>query len=130
MNGTSSLRPASSVSWYLPKRSTTPARACGMIFTVFASSTTANNASSATITSTIMRGLRFGGRPSGLESGDGVDVRRSASDLEHLDRLPRFDGQRVVVRLGRPDLSGQLDPAGRDRGDLLGHEPLHTDQLA
>jgi hypothetical protein len=31
MNGTSRLRPGSSVLWYLPRRSTTPALAWGMI---------------------------------------------------------------------------------------------------
>src|SRR3954451_13275462 len=82
-NGTTMFRPAGSVSLYLPKRSTTPARACGMIRTVFASSTITKISSSASRIRIAVTGLSYL-RRSLAELGDRVDVRRGAADLEDL----------------------------------------------
>src|ERR1051325_8884858 len=122
------LRPAGSVSLYLPKRSTIPARACGMIRTVRASITSTNRTtriSRAYTTSMAAPSLEG----SGHQLADGVHVGRGAADREHLDRSPGGDGEGLVVRAGRPDLSGQLHPSGVVDGQLLGDDTLLPDEL-
>src|SRR6476661_7021521 len=119
------LRPAGSVCLYLPNRSTMPARACGTIRTVLASSTMTNSSTSASSTRKTVIGTS-----SGVESRDGVDVGGGAADLEHLDGLAGGDGQRLVVGGRGPLLAGELDPAVLERGDLLGDQSLLPDELA
>src|SRR6476659_7027752 len=107
MNGTTTLRPAGSVSLYFPKRSTMPARACGMIRTVLASRTTTKSRTTSANPSRngIGTPLRPGGRKrcgSWLEPADGVDVGGRALDGEHLDRLADGDGQGLVIGLRCP----------------------------
>src|SRR5215211_1869799 len=129
------FRPAGSVSLYLPKRSTMPARACGMIRTVRASSTTTNSTNRTMIP--IAYGVTAGskrvavGGCSRVDRPVGrVDVDGRALHGQHVDGLPRLDGDGVVVGLGGPDLPGQLDPPGRVGGDVLGDDRLAADQLA
>src|SRR4051812_42664357 len=133
------LRPAGSVSLYFPNRSTMPARACGMIRTVLASSTMTKAKNRTAIpsrygvTGCSQSGsgwLGVGGR-SRLERGvDRVHVDGRTLHGEHLDGRAGLDGQRAVVRDGRPDLTGELDPPGLMAGDLLGDDGLAADHLA
>src|SRR3954447_9534419 len=124
MNGTTMLRPAGSEPLYLPKRSTMPARACGTIRTVFASTTTtnSNNSSSRTRTAVICSSfprtedpslLRETGlvapNPSGVEARNRMDVGGGALDLQHFDGLARFDHESLVVGAGGPLLAGEFD---------------------
>src|SRR3954452_20291984 len=108
-NGTTMLRPAGSVSLYFPNRSTMPARACGMIRTVLASSTMTKAKNRTAIpsrygvTGCSQSGsgwLGVGGR-SRLERGvDRVHVDGRTLHGEHLDGRAGLDGQRAVVRDG------------------------------
>src|SRR5690349_4611668 len=102
------LSPAGSVTLYLPKRSTMPARACGTIRTVLTRVTTTKIRSrSATMPTTCMRLAffrLFSVCGSGSELGDFVDVGGGAADLEHLDLGPDSDHVVVHVRAGAPDL--------------------------
>src|SRR3954451_9929678 len=119
MNGTRMFRPAGRVSLYFPNRSTTPARACGMIFTVLASITTTNSSSStATISNAIGTTVSF----SVAELGKRVHVRRGAADLEDLHGRSHLDGLVLVVRRGRPDLAPELDLPDREAGHPLGDD--------
>src|SRR6478752_232078 len=114
------LRPAGSVALYLPKRSTMPARACGTIWTVFASSMiTKMTTSNSRIR--ITRGTRLS--LSFAELGDWMDVRRRAADLEDLHSGAGFDREVLVVRRCRPGLPRQLDLADREAGHPLRHDP-------
>src|SRR5918995_5250787 len=132
MNGTTMLSPAGSVPLYLPKRSTMPARACGTMRTVFASSTMTNRTSSANKIRAISMDVSFVGRTcgSGLEPGDGVHNGGGAADRQHLDGLARLDAGGVVVRFGGPELTRELDPARGQSRDVLGDDALLADQLA
>src|SRR6188472_3020029 len=132
MNGTTMLRPAGSVSLYLPKRSTMPARACGMIRTVLTSSRTTNSRirTKSPRRYGVTRGfLSVGGsRLEGLVHR--VDEDGGALHGQHLHGLAGLDGERLVVGTGTPDLAVQLHAAGGDAGDDLGDERLVTDDLA
>src|SRR4051794_9103231 len=119
------LRPAGSVSLYFPNRSTIPARAWGTIRIVLASRGTTKRNSRTSRMSTISAPMgtpsalvvrRGRGANSGLDARYRMDVRRGSADLQDLDGAPRLDGERLVVRLGRPDLAGQLDPSGLEPG--------------
>src|SRR3954464_10904013 len=104
MNGTTMFRPAGRVSLYLPNRSTIPARACGMIRTVFASRMITNSSRIAARIRTTVTDVSS----SFAELADGVDVRRRATDLEDLHGAARLDGDVLVVRRGRPGVPGQV----------------------
>src|SRR6478609_134930 len=121
MKGTTMLRPAGRVLRYLPKRSTTPARACGTIRTVLARSTTTKISSRASRIR-ITGGTSDSSSCFGLavELGDRVDVRRGTADLEHLDRGSGLDGEVLVVRRGAPGLARELDLIDSQTGDPLG----------
>src|SRR6478609_6768054 len=127
MNGTRMFRPADRVSLYFPNRSTTPARACGMIFTVLASMPTTNSSSStARIINAIATTISF----SVAELGKRMDVRRRAADLEDLHGRADLDGLVLVVRRGGPDLAPQLDLPDGEAGHPLGDDSPLAEQLA
>src|SRR5690606_2665309 len=124
MQWTPMLRPAGSVCLYLPNRSTLPARSCGTMRTVFASTTTTKTRSRASRTkqNSIGPPFRLGlGGKSGVETRDRVDQRGGAADLQHLHGLAGRDGGGLVVGRRAPDLAVQPDAADREAGDLLGH---------
>src|SRR4051794_20061450 len=120
------LRPADSVCLYLPNRSTIPARACGTMRTVLTSRITTNRKSRTSRISTISAPMGFS---SGVDAWYRMDVRRGSADFQDLHSGPRFDGRVLVVGLGRPDLTGQLDPPGLHAGDAFGDDALLADEL-
>src|SRR3954465_6685438 len=130
MNGTTTFSPAGSVSLYFPKRSRIPARACGMIRTVRARSTTTNSTiRTRSAYTTVIE--RFPSRWCGLRQdlAHGVDEGRCSADGEHLDGGAGWNGHGIVVRLGAPDLAADLHPAGLLGRQRLGHDALPADQL-
>src|SRR6187200_2287832 len=126
-----------------------PARACGTIRTVFASTAAAKSTISTNTTSTNIGtpsvsvvavslscptsgqapGCRWACRPvhPSAELGHRVHEGGRALDLEDVDPGPDGNHLVLVVRAGRPDLAAHLDlPALR--GDLLDDQCLPADQ--
>src|SRR4051794_20055804 len=114
--GTTSARPGSSVRWQRPSRSTTPARACGMIRMPRA---TVISTTAATTMSTIKlaKGVLF----------LFVYQRRGALDLHDLDPGAGLEGVVLVVGAGGPDLAVQLHRAAV-AVDAVDHHGRRPDQ--
>src|SRR6201999_693545 len=114
MNGMISVKPGSSVREKRPRRSTTPARACGTIRTPAAATMNTNRARTIrTIRPAVMRSPSF------------AHERCRAPYLEHLHARPRLERLVLVVRAGGPDLAVQAhaaDPLGI--GDALNDDGM------
>src|SRR6476661_7661008 len=98
MNGTISASPGSSVRWKRPRRSTTPARACGTIRTPDA----ATNSTNTRMTSSAIT-------PPAISTPSFGHERRGAPDLDHLDALARLVHPVGLERARRPVLALELD---------------------
>src|SRR5680860_27665 len=118
---------------YLPNRSTMPARACGTIRIVFASTRmtkTRNSANRMRIAPPIGTPLSFcsGAGPSGPESVDAQHVGRRTLDLYHVNGLADLDAVVLVVGLRGPFLAADLHPAGGAVHQLAQHRRALADQ--
>src|SRR5215212_3320502 len=114
--GTISASPGSSVRWKRPRRSTTPARACGTIRTPDAATNSTNN-------STTNRAMT----PPVTAHTSISNKDRSALDLDDLDALPGLEDPAVLVRAGAPLLALELDHAGLVRRRLQ-HQRMAPDE--
>src|SRR5664279_524243 len=123
-NGTTMFSPAGRVPLYLPNRSTIPARACGTMRTVLASTTAANSTinknSTSTATGTVFPHSFSCG--ASVQLGDLVHESGGAPDLEDVDLRARLDHGVLVVRSRGPDLAVD-PPLSALRGDLREHQP-------
>src|SRR5450755_2851109 len=97
INGVTNVNPGSSVRWYRPSRSSTAARACGMIRIVLAAITSATTTSTATTINATT-----------WVSSLWHDERRGAPDLNHFDLPARGDHLLLVIRARRPHLAADL----------------------
>src|SRR5918993_4046371 len=122
MNGTTKLRPAGSVSLYLPKRSTTPAYAWGTTRIALATTTTTNSSSRPSR----IRIANVTPSRGGIE--DGPDVCGRADDLDDLYGAAGLDAGLGAGRDGEPALTADLDPPRVVGGNGLGDEPARADQ--
>src|SRR3954453_9426965 len=111
-NGMISASPGSSVRWKRPRRSTTPARACGTIRTPAAETT-----------STKIRMTIRAMTPAVMGCSSFSYERRGALDLDDLDAGARLEDAAVLERPGAPVLALELDHAGVLGGGLE-HERL------
>src|SRR6266540_4826772 len=114
-NGTTSVSPGVSVRLYRPRRSTTPARACGMMRTVRASTKSTKSATTASTISVVTTGLLF------------VDERRRALDLDDLGARTRLEHLVLHVRPSRPLLAADAN-APAVQVDALDHERFRADE--
>src|SRR3954451_21361016 len=115
-NGTISASPGSSVRWKRPRRSTTPARACGTIRTPAAA--TKNTKKNSTIRAMM---------PALTGTSSFSDERGGALDLDDVHAAAGLEDLAVAERAGAPVLALELDdPAVLRR--RLEHEGLPADQ--
>src|SRR5271169_3897322 len=110
-NGTTSVSPGDSVRLYRPSRSTTPARACGTIFTVRHNVSRTRKTTMAAAISGYMSAPSF------------VDERGRALDLHHFDLRAGLIHRVLRVRARRPFLAADLHAASP------GIDPLEHDGL-
>src|SRR3954453_5393399 len=128
-NGTTTLRPAGRLALYFPNRSTIPARACGTMRTVLASTATTKTTTRISTTSAGCMVSSFSVPSTNLrvETRYLVHERCRALDLQYVDPRARFDDQVLVVRTGGPQLAVDAHPAAVG-GHPLDHERLPPDQ--
>src|SRR3954447_1014677 len=115
-NGTMSARPGSSVRWKRPRRSTTPARACGTIRIPDAAMNSTN-------TITTIRAMT----PPVTGNSSFGNERRGALDLDDLHALAGLEDAAVLVGARGPVLPLELDDAGV-LGRLLQDDGLAADE--
>src|SRR5919204_1091996 len=115
MNGTTIVNPGLSVRLYRPSRSTTPARACGTMRIVLASTTRTKNATMSNTINTTTTDLLL------------VDERRRAPDFSYLDPRPRLEHLPVHERQRAPLLATD-SYASAVRVHALEHRRLRSDE--
>src|SRR3954454_20941285 len=123
------LSPGDRVARYFPKRSTIPARACGTIRTVLASTRIAKRTRTTKNANTnVMLLPLLGGSWSGPQLVSAEYVRRGALDRHDVDRGAFLDLVVLVVGARGPDLSADLHATSGLVRQRLEHVATLSDQ--